>query len=171
MRWFIALVVLLVTGSASAQPTAPPPPDRMSATQAVALSAGATLGSLAFGVVLLSDDSSGGVVGAGLLFFSVVAAPSLGNLLLDEQSDALIGAGVRVVGAGAVAYGLSSFCVTDCGGNDGPSIQVIAASVIGGAVVFLGGVGYDLVTQSRNARAGRVRVGAGGAGLAVRVGL
>ena len=166
-----ALAVLVASGPALAQRPGSPP-DRMGAAEAVALSAGVTVASLGAGYVLASDDDGfGESIGAGLVVFGVVVAPSLGNLLVGERRDALVGAGLRVVGAGAVAYGLSSLCTSDCGDRSRLSTRAILVSVIGGTAVFLVGTGYDLVTQARNARAGRVQVGPGGAGLALTVGL
>lgn len=180
------LVLLSAAVSVVAQPLAPAPDspglDRrpvwtLSPAGALAISTGTTAAGLGLATVLYEAGrgSERGVQDAALVLYGVAlaAAPSAGNLALGNRRDALIGTGLRAVGAGLVAVPLSNF------GDSGLSTAE-SLTALGGAVLFLGGLGYDVVTQARGSRkprhvrraeARRIRIEPGGAGLALRVGL
>ena len=187
------LVLLVAAGSARSQPTARPAVDalaalpddgpagprrtfllRPSSTGALLATTAATAVGvgLAHGVYSL-DGQRGGVENLGFIAFALVpvVAPSAGNLWLGKTSDALVGLGLRAVGAGAAAYGLRNFDFVT--GSSTALDDYIAA---GGVLVFLGGVGYDIATQYRNGRrarveTSRVRIVPTGVGLSLHVGL
>lgn len=154
---------LLLSTAAVAQPT----PPRSPAT-AVLVSTAATAASLglAAGVYAL-DGKRGGLRDAGPIAFAVAAtlAPSAGNVVLGEFDDASVGLGLRIVGMGAMAYGASNVSLV---GDDGPGAY---PALLGGAAVFLVGLGYDAVTQVRNDQGARVQFRPTGAGLSLTVGL
>ncbi|WP_420455112.1 hypothetical protein [Rubrivirga sp.] len=165
----LALVVLLPV-VAVAQPAAPRP-GTMGAAKAVALSTVPTAASLAVGYLLVerNDDgaSLGGSLGAVLIVGGVAMGPSAGNLVLGEWTDAATGAGLRLVGSALLVGAL----VSSAFASEGPSELAVAAGA-GGGLMIVGGAVYDVVTAGVNAGARQgIRVGPGGAGLSLTVGL
>ena len=138
---------------------------RLSPGGAVALSLGATVGTMALGVVaseLGSDAVAGALFAGGLL-----VGPSVGNLVQGEVRDAAVGTGLRVLGAGMMVGALGTVLFVD--DVTGAESSAAAAAAVGGTVVLMVGLGHDLRTAHANA--GRVSVRPRGAGLALEVGL
>lgn len=121
---------------------------------AVLLSLGATAGGVGLGALVADGDGGAAAVLAGV---AVVVGPSVGNLALGARRDALVGAGLRAVGAGLAVGSVAATFDNDR--LSGAERDVLAGLAVVGAAAFVGGLGYDLVTSTRNA--GRVSVAPG----------
>lgn len=121
---------------------------------------------LAANVYNLGDREDNWVQDAGLVLIAVAptVAPSVGNLWLEENRDALIGMGIRAVGTGAMVYGLSGYRID--GPPNGSEFVFLA-----GAATFLTGLGYEVVTQHRNGTRARVQLQQAGMGVGLRLSL
>lgn len=121
---------------------------------------------LAANVYNLGDREDNWVQDAGLVLIAVAptVAPSVGNLWLGENRDALIGLGIRAVGTGAMVYGLSRYQFD--GPPNGSEFVFLA-----GAATFLTGLGYEVVTQHRNGTRARVQLQQAGMGVGLRLSL
>ena len=169
------VAALLLAASASAQPVRPDNPPRpvlsvpaedegravpaptaqaparartaagVTPANAVLISLGSTAGGIGLGALVADGDGNAAAILAGV---AVVLGPSVGNLALGEHRDALVGAGLRAAGAGLALTGLHA-AVTDP--DSGLRGDVLTALAVVGAAAFVGGVGYDLVTSTRNA--------------------
>ena len=177
-------VLLLLAASASAQPVRPDNPPRpvlsvpadgegravpnpvstqpearsrpaagLSPANTLLVSMSATAGGVGLGALVANGDGNAAAILAGV---AAVLGPSVGNLALGERRDALVGAGLRAGGAGLALAGLHA-SVSDP--DPGLGRDALAALTVVGAVAFVGGLGYDLVTSARNA--GRVTVAPG----------
>ena len=169
------LVVLALPATlAQAQPAAAESPEsqvsvlrvRLSPLGASLLSVGATAGLVGGALATRQPEGTDGRT-AVLIVAGALLGPSVGNLVVGNESDALMGLGLRVLGGGIGLVGLGSGFMND-GSQVGPAVLLI----VGGAVA-LAGVAHDVVTAGRHVA--RVQVvptadlGSGGAGAVVRI--
>jgi hypothetical protein len=163
----IASTVLLLAGTAAAQPVvtppgltpalpaAAPPPrqgDEVSESTALAIAVGGTVAS--YGMVLLGAGPVRGDAGRTLIAIGVAGtliAPSAGRWY--ARSAGWRGLGLRLAGAGAVALA-GAAAVSECGLFRSDPCTPVVGLVLGiaGAGLWVGGTIDDIVMAPRDAR-------------------
>lgn len=135
------------TQPATAPATSQPTESRRSEALAIALSAGSTLaGSIVTGLAVRTDNLAMGVTGASL----VLLGPSVGHWYAGSHGG--YGLAARLVGSAAAVGG--AWSALDCShrreGEDNCGGLAIVA--VGGALLFAGGVFYDIESAHRAIR-------------------
>lgn len=134
----------------------------ISPTGAVLISVGMT-GAL-IGGALASTEAEGTDARTALLVATgMLIGPSAGNIVIGNLRGALIGSGLRLAGG---AIGLSGAGAAFMNDGDLTLPYLLVAS---GAVVYLGGTAYDIISAGTHAHRARLRPTA--TGLTLTVGL
>lgn len=157
-----ALLVLSVAGRAHGEEAAPPPQrDRATARNLSWGGAVLSLGVVATGIALATDrdhEDTGAVI-AGVGAATLLVTPAFGSWYAGRYLT--IGMGIRVAGvAAAIAGARIVDSAAGCEGNDivrcdMPDVGPIL--LVGGGLVFLIGVGYDMATAEDTADAFNAR--------------
>lgn len=145
IRALVLLALLATTAHAEDEPPVRTPARaaRVTPPKSAAVANTLSLGTTALGLGLMVSGDDGAVIGGAVVFF---VGPTTGHWYAGNGLNA--GLGLRVLGTGAMVYGLSQADLFSFGEDEDEDDNGGEAALVGGLALYGVGLLYELVTVS-----------------------